>query len=51
MGDKLRALRVADDIWIPAMIKANREDHGLSHVIRRFLREYARGEPKPPETH
>ena len=40
-----RAFRVADDVWFPALWRAQERDEPLSEAIRRFLVEYAR--PKP----
>ena len=41
----IRAVRASDDVWFPALWRAEERGEPLSEAIRRFLVEYAR--PKP----
>ena len=41
MGTKLRNIRVPDEIWEPALHKAEAEGTTLSERIREFLAAYA----------
>jgi hypothetical protein len=40
-GTTIRAVRVPDDPWVPALERAQREGTTLSDVIREHLDEYA----------
>jgi hypothetical protein len=40
----LRNVRIEDDIWYPAMRRAEAEGRALSEVVREILREYGRGQ-------
>jgi hypothetical protein len=44
-GTKIRNVRISDDVWIPAMNKANRLGDSVTNVIRRGLQHYIEGEP------
>ncbi len=37
-----RTIRVPDDVWKPAQVKAASEGHNLSELIREFLVDYVR---------
>lgn len=40
----IRGFRIADDLYIPALAKARRENRKLSQVIRAALQEYVADE-------
>lgn len=44
----VRNLRVADEIWKPALAKAKREGRPLTEVIVDFLKTYIADEVEPP---
>ena len=41
----VRNLRVADEVWRPALSKARGEGKTLTEIIVAFLRDYVAGEP------
>lgn len=39
-----RTIRVPDDVWAPARLKAEQEGRNLSELIRGWLTQYVNGE-------
>lgn len=46
-GTKIRSVRAPDEVWLPALERAEAEGTSLSAVIVAFLREYGAPRPKP----
>jgi hypothetical protein len=44
---QIRTLRAADDVWLPALARADAEGIPLSEVLIEKLREYGRGQLAP----
>lgn len=44
----IRNLRVPDDIWKPALEKAQAEGRTLTEVLTTYLKRYNSTPPKPP---
>jgi hypothetical protein len=43
VAGRLRSLRIADEVWVPAMARARREGTSLTAVVVKFLTRYGRG--------
>ncbi len=48
-GTPVRTIRVADEVWNPAMARAEREGRELHDVIREHLTEYGQHETEKTE--
>lgn len=47
-GTTVRTMRIAAQIWDPAVARAEREDKSIAEVVREYLAEYGAGHTKSP---
>jgi hypothetical protein len=50
-GTTLRNIRISEDLWIQAQIKAQQQSRTVSDVVREFLTVWTGSDGKPQENH